>query len=192
MIKVVFAGETNVGKTSIVEKSLFNKFGPNAPTMGVSFVSKTLSYSEKSITVGLWDTAGQERFQSMSSIYFRNAMICILVFDLTNKRSFEKIPMWKNFANDATFELKDYNLPIFILVGNKNDMTPKIDKSIIDDFCKNCNIHHYIETSALTNYGIDELYETIARESIKLHLPIEQKIDISSPLPSETYQCPCL
>ena len=192
MIKVVFAGESNVGKTSIIEKYIYNKSGPNSPTMGAAFIAKDISYGDKSITLGLWDTAGQERFQSMSSIYFRNALICVLVFDLTNKLSFDKIPMWKNFAHNSSFELENYNLPIFILVGNKNDMKSKIDNSLIEEFCKNNNIHHYIETSAINGNGISKLYEIIAKESFKINPPIERNLTIQHPQsPVQTYQCPC-
>lgn len=193
LVKVVFGGETNVGKTSIVERSIFNRFGNNTPTMGAAFAAKKIFHEDKSITLGLWDTAGQERFQSMSALYFRNALICVLVFDLTNRKSFDKIPMWKNLAKDATseFEELDHDLPIFILVGNKNDMKPKIDKSVIDDFCKNHNIHHYIETSALNGNGINKLYEIMGEEACKLNLPIERKLAIHPFPPPDNYQCPC-
>lgn len=195
MVKIVFAGETNVGKTSIIEKSLTDRFSAQTPTVGAAFAAKKATHNGKSITLGIWDTAGQERYQSMSSIYFRQAIICVLVFDLTNYGSFEKIAMWRNLCDDSNSEYhnKASNIPIYILVGNKLDMQDRtVDKSEILLFCQDNDIAHYIETSAYTGEGIKSLYEIIAEEACDIKLPIVSKgLTVGTTNPDTNHYCQC-
>lgn len=188
LIKVVFAGETSVGKTSIIERYLTDRISDHAPTVGASFASKKVNYNGKTLMLGIWDTAGQERYQSLSSIYFRQASICILVFDITNRESFNKIAMWKKLCTESNGDT-----PIYILVGNKLDMNGRmVERSHIDSFCQENNIAHYIETSAYTGTGIKILYQKIAEEACDIKLPsITKKLTISPVHPETKHDCKC-
>jgi len=195
MVKVVFAGETNVGKTSIVERSIFERHGQHTPTVGAAFAAKKVIHKDKSVMLGIWDTAGQERYQSMSAIYFRQAIICVLVFDLTKRESFRKIPMWKDLCDEANCDYQtseNSDIPIYILIGNKLDMKDKaVTMSEIEQYCTANNIRHYIETSAVTGVGIDKLYEAMAEESCNIKLPLSKKLAIHPLPPDNKSQCPC-
>ncbi|CAH6419734.1 Ras family GTPase [uncultured virus] len=88
--KVIFAGPTNVEKSSIIYRFDHEKLTNNGPTIGAVFNRKTVTKDGGTIVLDIWDTAGQERYYSMSAHYFRNATYCILVFDITDSDSFEK------------------------------------------------------------------------------------------------------
>lgn len=161
VVKVVFIGESGTGKTSIINHSSSNHPRNTLPTVGCAFTPKKVTHNNKNILLGIWDTAGQEKYQSMSSIYFRNALICVLVFDLSDISSFDKLLLWKNFCDNS-----NKVTPIYILVGNKSD-SPSwevSDKKIIN-FCAVNNISHYVQTSAHNGTGIKRLFDKMAEEA---------------------------
>ena len=93
--KVILIGENGVGKTSIIIRYIENKFNSIQPsTIGASFVTKVLRIKDKIIKFEIWDTAGQEKFRAVNRLFYQNAAVCILVYDITNRISFEAI---KNF-----------------------------------------------------------------------------------------------
>lgn len=178
-VKVVFAGETNVGKTSIVERIIFDRLSNNISTVGAAFSVKKMFYEDKEVILGLWDTAGQERYRSMSSIYFRHAIICILVFDLSRRDSLNKILIWKELCADANegYYENHTNIPIFILVGNKSDVKNRaITNEEISSFCQNNNIIHYFETSAFTGDGIKILFNKVTELACTIKIPSIAKV----------------
>jgi small GTP-binding protein len=92
--KVVLVGESGVGKTSIITRYISNSFkSQQLPTTGANFVSKTviLEDENQSIKFELWDTAGQERYRSLARVFYKNAAVCVLVYDITRKSSFEEL-----------------------------------------------------------------------------------------------------
>ena len=92
--KVVLIGESGVGKTSIISRYIHNQFSAVLmSTTGASFATKTIYLEEQkqSIKFEIWDTAGQERYRSLAKVFYKNASACILVYDITNKSSFEDI-----------------------------------------------------------------------------------------------------
>lgn len=95
--KIVIVGATDVGKTSITMRYCHGSFStPTSATIGASFLQKRIVVgpTRRKMTLQIWDTAGQERFRSMAPMYYRNAKAAILVFDLLNAASFEKIKEW--------------------------------------------------------------------------------------------------
>ena len=92
--KVVLIGKTGVGKTSIISRYTSNVFKENAmATPGANFITKKVYMEEEkeNIKFEIWDTAGQERYRSLAKVFYKNASACILVYDITNKISFEDI-----------------------------------------------------------------------------------------------------
>ena len=92
--KVVLIGESGVGKTSIINRYTQNTFkSQRLPTTGANFVTKTIILEEenKSIKFEIWDTAGQETYRSLAKVFYKNAAVCILVFDITRKSSFDEL-----------------------------------------------------------------------------------------------------
>lgn len=104
--KIVIVGPTDVGKTSITMRYCHGSFStPTSATIGASFLQKRIivggdgASTRRKMTLQIWDTAGQERFRSMAPMYYRNAKAAILVFDLLNEATFEKIKEWLQGTN---------------------------------------------------------------------------------------------
>jgi small GTP-binding protein len=94
-IKIVLIGESHIGKTSIINYFIENKFNPNIiASIGCSNIIKKYSIGEKEIAFNIWDTAGQERFRSISKTFYKGADVAILVYDISSLNSY--------------FELKNY------------------------------------------------------------------------------------
>jgi len=92
--KVVLLGESGVGKTSIIHRYINNTFNPAISTTGgANFVSKRIKFTEENqeIKFEIWDTAGQEKFRSLAKVFYKNASICVLVYDITRRQSFEEL-----------------------------------------------------------------------------------------------------
>ena len=92
--KVVLIGESGVGKTSIISRYISNKFSSLfAATPGASFTVKTVFIREykQSIRFEIWDTAGQEKYRSLTKVFYKSAQVCILVYDITRRASFEEL-----------------------------------------------------------------------------------------------------
>ena len=92
--KVVLIGESGVGKTSIISRYTTNTFKSQLmSTPGANFVTKNVIVEDKnqSIKLEIWDTAGQERYRALAKVFYKNAAVCVLVYDITRKSSFEEL-----------------------------------------------------------------------------------------------------
>ena len=157
-VKVVLIGDPGVGKSSILEHYLESDFNPHIEsTVGVSFKTKEISFPEKTVKLNLWDTAGQEKYHSLTKMYCRGAKAAILVYDITNRDSFNNLKNWHQMVS----ELSNENT-IFAVVGNKEDL---IDREAVglDEaraFATKINAT-YKKTSAKNGVGIEELFRAI-------------------------------
>eukprot|EP00053_Salpingoeca_punica_P006510 m.61502 g.61502 ORF g.61502 m.61502 type:complete len:214 (+) comp13727_c0_seq1:268-909(+) len=194
--KILIVGQSNVGKTSIVMRYTQNKVPGNYKmTIGVDFFSKTVTLQDgKDIQLQLWDIAGQERFSAMSPIYYRNADACVIVFDLSTKKTFEEVGKWKeSLANHADdyFRHQNKHFPVF-LMGNKADKLPHvIKKGEIDDTVKKEGLLEYFEVSALTSNGVREAFKVIA-EQISGTEGLEKARSSIHSLPPEPAESSCV
>ena len=92
--KVVLVGEAGVGKTSIIQRFITNSFtSGQRSTTGANFIEKIIEFKESNqkIKFEIWDTAGQEKFRSLARVFYNNASVCIMVYDITNKKTFEEL-----------------------------------------------------------------------------------------------------
>ena len=119
-IKVLFLGETCVGKTCLISRIDSGEMGNGLATIGIDFIRKNIEVNGKNYECKIWDTAGVRRFSSENRIYIANSDIVVLVYDITNKESFLELQYWI----DATIE-KNGKDTYFILVGNKSDLIDK-------------------------------------------------------------------
>ena len=163
IIKILTLGDTMVGKSSIVLRFSEDKFDDNQfATIGIDFKTKYMRIGESSVKVLIWDTAGQEKFRNIAKQYYKGANGVLLIYDVTNKKSFERIAYWMN-------ELKDNNQINEIdicLVGNKIDLEGRVisreegEKFAFDNGIK------YFEVSAKTNEGIEELFTSVTKGAV--------------------------
>jgi Ras-related protein Rab-7A len=162
-IKILILGDSGVGKTSTItrffDKTYINKY---VATIGVDFFVKEFKYNNKKVLMQVWDTAGQERFSSLSRSYFRGTDGCILMFDLTNQRSFDNIENWRKKFIAQCFSEYGYD-PKVILIGNKVELINQRQVSDIDikKWLNDNRSTVYLETSAAVNLNVDIIFNTI-------------------------------
>ena len=162
-IKVVLVGNTGVGKTSIISRFINDSFTPNhLSTLTAAYYSKTLSFDneKKTIKYNIWDTAGQEKYRSMNKINYRNALVAILVYDITDENSFEDI---KNYWYSELKNNIDKDALIAI-VANKNDLylEEKVSIKELSEYAQSIKAI-YKQTNCMNNIGINELFEEIGK-----------------------------
>jgi small GTP-binding protein len=195
--KIVVVGASGVGKTAIVTQLVNQTFkSESQPTIGVEFKSYALPSEEESVKLQIWDTAGQERFRSVSKAYFRNAYGAVLVFDLTNKQSFDELNLWINDLNTLCIP----NAYI-IMVGNKADLVDDrtVSEGEAQETAKRYNLE-YLETSAKTGQSVPEAFirlgngilRQVKKGQIETSRPTENVVDTLHPNEKAApAQCPC-
>lgn len=122
LLKVVLLGDGGVGKSSLMNRFVSNKFDAQSfHTIGVEFLNKDVTYEGENYTMQIWDTAGQERFKSLRTPFYRGADCCLLTFAVDDIQSFKNLAMWKKeFLYYA--DIQDGNNFPFVILGNKIDM----------------------------------------------------------------------
>ena len=176
-IKIVICGDVKVGKTCLLARFTDKEFLENPISTSSDFIQKKIEKQNKSYELNIWDTAGQERFQSLNKIFFKGAQIAILVYDITNKTSFDRL---KKFWY---YEIINYsnNNPIIGIAGNKSDLYSNEEVNEIEarDFAISINAAFKL-TSALENKGIYDLFN----ETIDIFLGIKPKPNMDYNKPS--------
>ncbi|XP_012274775.1 ras-related protein RABF2b [Orussus abietinus] len=163
--KVVVLGSQGVGKTSVVTRYVQKVFNHQVnPTIGASFFTCKMYLEETRIKLQVWDTAGQERFRSMAPMFYRNASAALLVFDLTDAKSFDAIQTWVNELKRNVDEAM-----VLAVVGNKSDLFKERKVSSDEGWNYSMKIGAtYHETSALHDEGVEQVFLTIALGIIRL------------------------
>lgn len=159
--KLVFLGEQSVGKTSLITRFMYDTFdSAYQATIGIDFLSKTMYLEDRTIRLQLWDTAGQERFRTLIPSYIRDSAVTIIVYDLTNRISFENVNRW---IEDVRAERG--NDVIIFLVGNKTDAAQeKRQVSVEEGEGKAKQLGClFIETSAKQGHNVKALFNRIAQ-----------------------------
>lgn len=157
--KLVFLGEQSVGKTSLITRFMYDSFDSTyQATIGIDFLSKTMYLEDRTVRLQLWDTAGQERFRSLIPSYIRDSSVAVVVYDITNRNSFQQTSKW---IDDVRAERG--NDVIIMLVGNKTDLGDKRQVSIEEGEAKAKELNvMFIETSAKAGYNVKQLFRRVA------------------------------
>ncbi|KAJ1630622.1 ras-related protein rab-31-like protein [Pavlovales sp. CCMP2436] len=158
--KVVVLGGSGVGKTCIACRFVKNQFAPYiASTIGASFLVKEVTVGGQKITLQIWDTAGQERFRSMAPLYYRGAVAAILVFDITNELSFEKLKEWVRELQANVEE------PLVLAIAcNKSDLREQraVPYELAAQYAAEIGAI-IVETSAKENEGVETLFMEVSK-----------------------------
>jgi len=167
LFKLIIVGDSNVGKTNIMSKYIHNQFNQHSKsTIGVEFGTKIVNIDNKKIKAQIWDTAGQERYKSITSAYYKGAKGALIVYDITNKFSFDSVDKWVQDLNSYG----DKNITL-LLVGNKSDLEEKrqITKENGEEKAKSFNLG-FIETSACSGDNIDQAFVIMLKEVLKKYI----------------------
>lgn len=173
--KVVLIGTTNVGKTSIVTRVTSGEFDPEIKnTVGACYATKSFSVDNQTIKLQIWDTAGQERFKTLVPMYYRGAVVAVVVFSVTEEATLEEIDFYANgvlsVANPP---------PAIIIVANKIDLESErvISREKGEEYARKFNAE-YFEISAATGVGIEPMIKRIAEISFNRIKDDVQKSDV--------------
>ena len=164
-VKVVLLGESGVGKTCIISQFIQGDFNPDTVTsLSAQFISKTLEFNElnKVIKYDIWDTAGQERFRALAKIFYKDAKVICLCYDITSKKSFQEL---KDFWYEQQVKLNVDGEPIFAVVANKNDLyqNQQVKDEEGKEFARAIN-GIFQSTSAKSNQDILNLFNNIGHK----------------------------
>jgi len=161
LIKLLLIGDSGVGKSCLLLRFSDDSFTPSfITTIGIDFKIRTIELDGKKIKLQIWDTAGQERFRTITTAYYRGAMGILLVYDVTDEKTFYNIRNWiRNIDSHASEQVNK------MLLGNKCDMVEKktIDtekgKALADEFGIK-----FLETSAKNSINVEEAFITLAKD----------------------------
>ncbi|OHT15114.1 Ras-related protein Rab-5A [Tritrichomonas foetus] len=171
--KVVLLGDSQVGKTSILCMQI-NGYPPAQPTATIGCLCSDIDIrtTDKPLIMKVWDTAGQEDYRSLVPIYIRGAHAAILVFDVTDEKTFEGISRWIDLINSTM-----QPTPPLFLVANKIDLIKgKEDMANFESFARNMDIP-LIKTSAVTGHGVNQLFDTVANALLKHYIMVPKTVE---------------
>ena len=163
-VKVVLLGESGVGKTSIIAQFTTGNFDPDVVTsLSAQYVSKTVEYDnlQKAIKFDIWDTAGQEKYRALAKIFYKDAKVIMLVYDITNAKSFEEL---KSYWYEMIKQNADSDA-IIAIVANKNDLydSQQVKDEEAREFANSIKaIFH--STSAKSDSGITSLFDNVGQK----------------------------
>lgn len=163
--KVVLLGDSSVGKSSIMQQFLYNRFDPNnGATIGLDFGSKNMCFHNMLAKLNLFDTAGHERFTSTNRVYYKDTDGVVLVCSLDDTYSVSNLGKWMQEAKDYIIYNQDDVVPVYI-VYNKSDLKLHIDENVYH-FARTNNLP-YFTTSVVRNTNIDNMFISLTNDLIK-------------------------
>ena len=153
-VKIIIVGEHNVGKTNIISRFADDESN-NKVTIGIDYYNYNLEYKNKIFQLTLWDTAGQEKFRAIIKDYYINCSFAIIVYDITDKNSFESVGQW--VKDCKTYGNKNIHI---VLVGNKTDLANerKVSTEEGQNLANEFNMD-FFEISAQTGENIENIFQ---------------------------------
>ena len=149
--KVIFIGDENTGKTSIINRIIDNPFNDTYEvSIGIDFMSKNIRFRGQNIKIQIWDSAGQEKYKGLIPSYVRNSSIVFIVYDISSRTSFENVQNWISFV-------KNIEKTTMILCGNKTDLNREVETKEGEEVAEREGIK-FFECSAKTNENIKYMF----------------------------------
>lgn len=176
--KVIFVGDSNVGKSTIVYYQCHSKFEGSIPmTVGMSNSKTIIRVRSNTIELKVWDTAGQERYNSLIPVFSRGAQVCVFVADITKPETIKNLKKWKE-----SLVIDENYVPAFIIAINKMDLLneDQYPETEDEDLQQQIGFEHdgLFFTSAKTGYNIELLFKEAARlfvDKLKTRKKFESK-----------------
>ena len=162
LFKILIVGDINTGKTAILDQFANAHFdGAYISTIGIDFDVKVVNISDSvSVKLQVWDTCGQERFRALTRSYYRNADAVIIVYDITNKKSFQNAKIWIT----ETEQFIDSDV-LIVLVGNKTDLYASREIQYFEGYkLAEEKGMEFFETSAKYDSNIETLFTFVAQK----------------------------
>ncbi|KAH0792252.1 small GTP-binding protein [Histomonas meleagridis] len=176
-IKLVFIGDSSVGKSSLVVKYCTKAFPFEIqPTINAAYQTKIFQLADGTeIELRIWDTAGQEAYHSLAPIYFQNASIAFVVFDITSRSTFKNVEEWIKLVRD--YGNKGM---MVVIVANKADLESdrQIQPKEYNDLADKCGALVQ-ETSALTGVGIEEMFDLAVNKLVEADEALQYQLYVS-------------
>lgn len=178
LLKVVILGDGGVGKSSLMNRFISNKFDSQSfHTIGVEFLNKDITMDGETYTMQIWDTAGQERFKSLRTPFYRGSDCCMLTYAMDDMQSFRNLSMWKKeFLYYADVTDPD-NFP-FVVLGNKVDVEEdarQVTPEDAQEWCAANGSAPYYETSAKTAENVNEAFMAVVQRVIELDKALQAR-----------------
>eukprot|EP01038_Epipyxis_sp_PR26KG_P011210 gene11210-15041_t len=166
LFKLVLIGDNGVGKSALLlrfAENTFSEIPASSATIGVDFKFRILKVEKKTVKLQIWDTAGQERFKTITSAYYRGADGIIMIYDITNHDSFRHMNEWFQEVNRYASESC-----VKLIVANKIDLENRVI-SINEGktYAQSLNLP-FIETSASDGTNVEEAFQLIAQELVRV------------------------
>ena len=149
--KIIFVGDACTGKTSIINRIIDNPFNDTYEvSIGIDFMSKNIRFRGQNVKIQIWDSAGQEKYKGLIPSYVRNSSIVFIVYDISDRHSFDNIPKWISFV-------KNIEKTTMILCGNKTDLQRDVQKNEGEELARREGLL-FFECSAKTNENIKNMF----------------------------------
>ena len=161
LLKYVIIGDSGVGKSNILLRYVNNTFSEEfKTTVGVEFGAKNIEVNNNIYRIQIWDTAGQENFRSIARAYYKNSVCACIVYDITNRTSFQSVQSWIDDCSKQTSKLV-----LLVLIGNKCDLKDmrEVKYEEGEKFAKSHNMI-FMETSAKTGENIISIFEKSVKQ----------------------------
>ena len=167
LYKVVLVGDSQTGKTNILSRVCKDEYSQEyRSTIGIEFAS--LMLPDRNTRLQLWDTAGQERYRSISLGYYKQTSVVIIVYDITNRQSYDSVSEWYNQVKEHVD--KEVVSSGILLVGNKSDLSGerKVTIEEAEDYAKSINAMHmeYSAKDSSAQQMIDKIVEVVGKVSM--------------------------
>ena len=158
--KIVLVGDSGVGKTCLISRFITGNFDANVNTTnGASYASKTVEFPQfkKSLVLDIWDTAGQEKYRSLTKFFYKDALMVIMVYDITRRESYDNV---KNYWYKEIQENGEKNV-VFGIAGNKSDLYEEeaVPEKEAREFAQSVNAIFALHDDSIYVYDEDDKQE---------------------------------
>lgn len=162
-MKICLLGDGAVGKTSLVYRFIENRFSTDfKSTLGVNLLKRKVNVDNNTVSVQIWDLGGQEAYKKLRKLYLEGSQGGLVVFDITNRSSFENLDDWV-----SSFKSNQSEAPM-VLIGNKIDLVDQ--KKVSEEEAKayaEANNMKYLSTSAKTGEKVEDAFKSLIRKVLE-------------------------